>query len=65
VALVFLARRGKDWAACIAAAVIVVASTTLSHSASRVDDRPLLILLTVGHHLGAAAWIGGLASLPR
>ena len=63
LALFFFARWGRDWAARIAAAVIVAASIALSHAASRVDDRPLLLVLTAVHHLGAAAWIGGLASL--
>jgi len=63
LAIFFLARRGNDRAALFAAATIVAASTALSHAASRVDVRPLLLLLTILHHLGAAAWIGGLASL--
>ena len=63
LALFFLAQRGRVWAASLDAAVIVVASTALSHAASRVESRPLLLVLTAAHHLGAAAWIGGLASL--
>jgi copper resistance protein D len=61
--LFFLARRDKVWASSLAAAVILIASTALSHAASRVEARPLLLVLTAAHHLGAAAWIGGLASL--
>lgn len=61
--LFFFARWGKDWGARIAAAVIIAASIALSHAASRIDDRPLLLVLTAAHHLGAAAWMGGLASL--
>lgn len=34
------------------------ASTSLSHAASRVDHRALLMSLTAAHHLGTAAWIG-------
>ncbi|MBV8630642.1 MAG: CopD family protein, partial [Silvibacterium sp.] len=63
LALAFAAKRGRDWTAALAAAVIVGASTALSHAASRVEARPVLLLLTFVHHLGAAAWIGGLASL--
>jgi len=63
LALFFLIRRGKDWFAGVAGIAIVGASTALSHAASRVDGRPVLLLLTVAHHLGSAAWMGGLASL--
>ncbi len=35
----------------------------LSHSVSRLDDRALLALLTAGHHLGSAAWIGAMPFL--
>lgn len=51
------------WATCVAGFAIVASSTALSHAASRMDDRPLLLGLTAAHHLGAAAWIGGMASL--
>lgn len=56
-------RREGTFAACILALAILGSSVALSHAASRVDDRPLLLLLTAAHHLGAAAWIGGMASL--
>jgi copper resistance protein D len=56
-------RRGATWAAALLAMAILSASIALSHAASRVDDRPLLLALTAAHHLGAAAWIGGMASL--
>lgn len=39
------------------------ASVALSHAASRMNHRPLLLVLTAAHHLGMAAWIGGLAFL--
>jgi putative copper resistance protein D len=65
LALFFLLRyrRGDLWPATIAGVTVVVSSTALSHAASRMEDRPLLLVLTTVHHLGAAAWIGGLACL--
>ena len=65
LALFFLLRlrRAGIVVPSILAAAILGGSVALSHAASRVDDRPLLLLLTAGHHLGAAAWIGGMASL--
>jgi copper resistance protein D len=45
------------------ALVVLCASVTLSHAQSRLEDRPLLLLLTAAHHLGAAAWIGAMPSL--
>ncbi len=45
------------------ALVVLGASVTLSHAQSRLEDRPLLLLLTAAHHLGAAAWIGAMPSL--
>ncbi|HTA85417.1 MAG TPA: CopD family protein [Silvibacterium sp.] len=56
-------RRGETWAACVLATAILGGSVALSHAASRIDHRPLLLLLTAAHHLGAAAWMGGMASL--
>ena len=56
-------RRGEAWAACVLATAILGGSVALSHAASRIDHRPLLLLLTAAHHLGAAAWMGGMASL--
>ena len=39
------------------------ASVSLSHAASRMNHRPLLLILTAGHHLGMAGWLGALAFL--
>lgn len=39
------------------------ASVALSHAASRIDHRGVLLLLTGAHHLGMAAWIGALIFL--
>lgn len=46
--------------AAVAGLVALGASVSLSHAASRMDHRPFLLLLTAAHHLGMAAWIGGL-----
>ncbi len=43
--------------------VALGASVSLSHAASRMDHRPLLIALTAAHHLGMAGWIGALPFL--
>jgi putative copper resistance protein D len=47
----------------VAMIVALGASVALSHAASRIDHRPLLIVLTAAHHLGMAGWIGALAFL--
>jgi putative copper resistance protein D len=47
----------------IALFVALTASVALSHAASRMDHRPLLLVLTALHHLGMAAWIGALPFL--
>lgn len=41
----------------------LAASVALSHAASRMDHRAVLLVLTAAHHLGMAAWIGALAFL--
>jgi len=43
--------------------VALAASVSLSHAASRMDHRPLLLVLTAAHHLGMAAWLGALPFL--
>ncbi|MGA8109677.1 MAG: CopD family protein [Acidobacteriaceae bacterium] len=47
----------------VAITVALAASVALSHAASRLDHRPLVLILTAAHHLGMAAWIGALAFL--
>jgi putative copper resistance protein D len=47
----------------IALFVALGASVAVSHAASRMDHRPLLLALTALHHLGMAAWIGALPFL--
>lgn len=53
----------KLWPAAAAAFLALGASVSLSHAASRMNQRPLLILFTAAHHLGMAAWIGALLFL--
>jgi copper resistance protein D len=55
--------RGTLFLPLIAGAVLVSASVTLSHAASQLNHRGLLLFLTAAHHLGAAAWIGAMPSL--
>ena len=47
----------------VPAALVLTASVMTSHSASRIDDRPLLVGLTALHYLATATWIGGLPYL--
>jgi copper resistance protein D len=55
--------RGSVFLPLVAGAVLVSASVTLSHAASQLGHRGLLLFLTAAHHLGAAAWIGAMPSL--
>jgi copper resistance protein D len=43
--------------------VALGATVSLSHAASRMDHRPLLLIFTAAHHLGMAAWVGALPFL--
>ncbi len=45
------------------AAMMLAASVMTSHSASRMEDRAILVSLTVIHYLATACWIGGLPFL--
>ena len=45
------------------AAMMLAASVMTSHSASRMEDRTILVSLTVIHYLATACWIGGLPFL--
>jgi copper resistance protein D len=49
--------------ALIVALIAVGASVLLSHAASQLDHRDVLLVLTAAHHLGAAAWIGAMPAL--
>jgi putative copper resistance protein D len=55
-------RRTAVWAV-LATLVAIAASVALSHAASRLDHRALLIALTAGHHLGVELWIGAMPAL--
>ena len=49
--------------ASLSGLIALDASVSLSHAASRMDHRPLLLVLTAAHHLGMAAWIGAMPFL--
>ncbi|MGC2498750.1 MAG: CopD family protein, partial [Acidobacteriaceae bacterium] len=49
--------------AVLAGLAALAASVALSHAASRMDHRPLLIVFTAAHHLGMAAWLGAMPFL--
>ena len=64
LALGILLRWGTRLAGpAVAAAAALAASVALSHAASRMDHRGLLLALTGLHHLGMGAWLGGLLFL--
>jgi putative copper resistance protein D len=60
-----LAKKGRSTglAALLCAAMILFATVATSHSAARLEDRGLLLLLTGAHQTATAAWIGGLPFL--
>jgi copper resistance protein D len=60
---VLLRVTARLWPAAVAAFAALGASVSLSHAASRMDHRPLLLVLTAAHHLGMAAWLGALPFL--
>jgi putative copper resistance protein D len=51
------------WALPVLAVVIMGASVMTNHAASRIDGRPLLVLLSCIHELATGFWIGGLPFL--
>ncbi|PKM12228.1 MAG: copper resistance protein [Gammaproteobacteria bacterium HGW-Gammaproteobacteria-3] len=54
----------KHWLIAAAiAAPLVISSAWLVHGASRLEDRRLLMTLSVFHQLGAAVWVGGIFQL--
>ena len=64
--LFFLLRSSWNWAlstSLVPALCIVGASVALSHAASRLEYRGLLLAFTAAHHLGMAAWMGALPHL--
>lgn len=56
-------RTNMNPAILLPAAMMLAASVMTSHSASRMDERFVLISLTVMHYLTTASWIGGLPFL--
>ena len=42
---------------------LLLARVALSHAASRLDNRVLLVSLTVAHHLGMVGWVGAMVFL--
>ncbi|MGB9031634.1 MAG: CopD family protein [Acidobacteriaceae bacterium] len=57
---VLLRLTSKLTLAALSGLVALAASVSLSHAASRMEHRPLLLVLTAAHHLGMAAWIGAM-----
>ncbi len=53
----------KSLVALVPAAVVLCASVSQSHGASRLGNRATLMLLTATHHLGTAGWVGGMLFL--
>ena len=47
----------------IACVSILTGSVLASHSVARLDDRGILIAMTLAHHIAGAIWIGGLPYL--
>jgi copper resistance protein D len=60
---VLLRAATRLWPAVVAALIGLCACVSLSHAASRMGHRPLLLALTAAHHLGMAAWLGALPFL--
>jgi putative copper resistance protein D len=56
-------RETANPAAFLPAGAMLAATVMTSHSASRVEDRVFLVMLTALHYLATAAWIGGLPYL--
>jgi copper resistance protein D len=57
------APRISSYAAPLLALAILSGCVALSHAASGLDHRLILLLLTTAHHLGSAAWIGAMPYL--
>ena len=65
--IVFMLMRASSQPALLASApfalVVLFSSVGMSHAASRLDHRSILLILTAFHHFGSAAWIGALPFL--
>ncbi len=57
------ASRSALYASLLPGVAVLAAAVAQSHAASRMEDRPLLLVLTAMHHLGAAGWVGAMLSL--
>ena len=53
----------RVYASVLPGVAVLCASVAQSHSASRLDDRGLLVGLTALHHLGTSGWIGAMLFL--
>ncbi|MCQ8106234.1 CopD family protein [Methylomonas sp. SURF-2] len=57
-------RSQKHWLLATATILpLVISAAWLVHGASRLEDRALLMTLTVSHQIAAAAWVGGIFQL--
>jgi putative copper resistance protein D len=57
-------RSKQQWLTATAIVVpMVIAAAWLVHGASRLEDRGLLMTLTVSHQIAAAAWVGGVIQI--
>ncbi len=53
-------KRFAAWLMTPLACVVIGAAVCLSHSVSRLENRPFLVCMTVVHHLATATWIGAM-----
>lgn len=66
MAISICSRGNERWAAYLLPAlafVLVGAAVCLSHPASRLENRPILVCMIVVHHLATATWIGAMPFL--
>ncbi len=57
-------RSQKHWIqAALTILPLIISAAWLVHGASRLEDRPLLMTLTVSHQIAAATWVGGIIQL--
>ncbi|MBS3964699.1 MAG: CopD family protein [Methylomonas sp.] len=57
-------RQRQPWLnATLLAMPLVISAAWLVHGASRLEDRALLMTLTIAHQMAAAAWVGGIFQL--
>ena len=57
-------RSKKHWIqAALTILPLIISAAWLVHGASRLEDRGLLMTLTVSHQIAAAAWVGGIFQL--